>query len=238
MQSRRFTVKSSTIPTAGSGVFATTSHTQEVLMCYYAGYDLQPDAALYDSTDHAYALFNPYNGGGVRIGYRVPEHDTGVGQLINDSHSIRFPTWLDSFNKANRICQDYTRNSQNCANVKLGEQFLMYATKDIQEGQELFFHYGQVYWLDNILRTSEKPIARLLALLLLGDRAGSLAMRRLDGCRTIYLANKPLTETSAQRFIRQFLVLRIDSGVWTSCDCQGSSAVGKVTTLVNHLLDN
>jgi hypothetical protein len=156
-------VKLSTIPGAGNGVFTLRDIKSGEPVCYYAGYDGE------HSTD-PYAIHHRYNNT-VRTGYRYAEGTHGVGQLINDAASIDFTNLplnehgFFSLQSARTLENLYNKQSSEKTNVCYkadGEEFIMYASKNIKAGEELFVSYGPDYWITQFCTTSEYPLHKLL----------------------------------------------------------------------------
>ncbi len=113
----------------------------------------------------------------VRIGVRE-DRGLGVGQFINDGVSLAVKDV--SYNKhgimhasvwAKRV-QTYTNVSRQLANVSFkrgSPEWCLYATRDVNEGEELFLHYGSEYWITQIFLASEYPMEKLVLTLSSAD---------------------------------------------------------------------
>lgn len=187
-------IKESSVKNAGNGVFTKNSIKNGSKVCYYAGRDetRQSDNTLAASRDDRGVLrfksvqeytipnfMDPYameslDDEFVRIGFRQSEGSHGVGQLVND-YCMFDPTKLplnsngiftiSSFNKLKDI---YIACSLEKANVSFkidGQKWVLYAYRDIREGEELFLHYGEGYWTNVFFQKSEYPLHKVIAFL-------------------------------------------------------------------------
>jgi uncharacterized protein len=152
-------IKPSTIPGAGNGVFTLRDIKQGEPVCYYAGYEGN------DTSDPYAIAFNNI----ILIGLRVPEGTHGVAQLINDASTLDFTKLplnehgLFSIKSIKILENDYHRCAFEKLNVRYsGEQFVLYAIKDIKAGEELFYGYGPDYWVTHFCKNSEYPLHKLL----------------------------------------------------------------------------
>lgn len=156
-------VKLSTIPGAGNGVFTLKDIKQGEPVCYYAGCEGK------DSSD-PYAIEQRANNA-LRIGYRYAEGTHGVGQLINDATSIDFTILplnehgFFSLQSARTLENAYNKQTNEQMNICYrtdGEEFIMYASRNIKAGEELFVSYGPDYWVTHFCNTSEYSLHKLL----------------------------------------------------------------------------
>jgi uncharacterized protein len=154
-------VKPSTIPGAGNGVFTLRDIKKGEPVCYYASYEGK------DATDPYAIQFNNT----LRIGHRVAEGTHGVAQLINDASTLDFTNLplnehgFFSLQSIKKLENDYHRHEFEKLNVRYtdkGEQFVLYACKDIKAGEELFYGYGPDYWVTHFCTISEYPLHKLL----------------------------------------------------------------------------
>lgn len=159
-------VKLSTIPGAGNGVFTLRDIKNGEPVCYYAG----RDEPMGENSTDPYAIQHQFNGT-IRVGHRFAEGTHGVGQLINDAAGIDFENLplnehgFFSIKSMINLETSYNKQSDENMNVtysKDGEEYVMYARRNIKAGEELFVSYGSDYWATHFCKTSEYPLHKLL----------------------------------------------------------------------------
>ena len=138
---RDLVVKPSSIRGAGRGVFtgATAVCRGSILSQYMGWYDDE------------YGNFSSYNFGGIAGDPRVTDSSRGVAQLRNDAANIPSSV-LRSKADLQKALLEYQESSAKC-NVYLVERcgaFVAVAATDIGPGTELFFHYGEEYWIGEL----------------------------------------------------------------------------------------
>jgi hypothetical protein len=187
----RLDVKPSTIPDAGNGVFTLEPVKKGDAVCYYAGTDYPRELAIIRDDGNPYFCYmDPYateslDGKTVRVGYRKARDSKGVGQLINDACMFD-PSKLKlnqhklfTYSSFEKLKQIYTLCSSTKANVTFRgkDEWVLYATRDIKEGEELFFSYGTGYWITHFVLECEHPCIKVLCLL---DFAKERIIDRVD----------------------------------------------------------
>ena len=190
----RLEVKTSSIKNAGNGVFAIDFIKKGRPVCYYAGNDVirQGDEVYNAYIENNKLRFentkpftipnymDPYameslDTKYVRIGFREQEGLYGVGQLINDScffDPTKLPLNengmfnLSSYKKMREI---YTLCSNKKLNVMFNpykdDKWILYATRDIDAGEELFLTYAHGYWETHFYKICEYPLHKVVALM-------------------------------------------------------------------------
>jgi hypothetical protein len=165
-------VKQSLIPNAGNGVFTTKKYKKGEYICYY---DCE-ERSISSLSDFIYSI-NINNK--TYIGYNKSITNNGIGQFINDYCMFELIHELDddengifklSDDKIINKINNYTNLSISNQNVSFGSNqcgniLEMYATKDIDENEELYYSYGVEYWLSFIRLTSDEPLTKLFCVL-------------------------------------------------------------------------
>jgi hypothetical protein len=168
-------LKQSSINNAGNGIFTTNFIKKSSPVCYYAGKDEPKSSNVTDP----YALEDPFVPGNVRIGFKHIEGSHGSGQILNDSCLLdpsKLPLnengifTISSFNKLKDIYISCSKKKANVSFFQPGEKWTFYALRDIEAGEELFWHYGEHYWITDFLKTCEYPLHKVVALFDLGRR--------------------------------------------------------------------
>mgnify|MGYP006152930399 CR=1 FL=1 len=232
----------STIPGAGSGVFAgRTGLKAGEWCCAYNGF-ITSQIANFD--DFRYSVqVRPRE---FLIGKRpaVEDRDTegcSIAQIQNDAGHIELthPTRLSSALDAVR---NYQSVSEERENTHTGDGFQFTAARDIVAGAEIFTSYGLQYWLNSVFFGATSPSISLLAFLA-KDIAMSAETRpknphlfRYDpAAERITRRGQPLTEEDAAEFI-SYIGLHNGSSFWD----QFHPASGHVTALdrVKALLEH
>ena len=166
------TIKKSLIQNAGNGLFAIKNYKKDEFICYYDGEEKQIETL----NDLTYCITNPFN---LRtlVGYNYVKNENGVGQFINDYCMFELTDndrdeqgfyKLSSTNINNKI-NEYTSLSAANSNVTFKKEknnlFKLYASRIINENEELYLHYGVDYWISKIQITCDEPFTRLYCLL-------------------------------------------------------------------------
>jgi hypothetical protein len=144
-------IKPSSKPNAGNGVFTTQPIKKGEFVCYYEGYKAPTKPTPLEVT----YLF------GNIVGFMKPRSTLGVAQILNDSGKMDLSLLNESSSLEDQIRQTiqqllkYLTSYWNCnvgdnntiveRKTTITSEFV--ATKDIEAGSELFFHYGFKYWL-------------------------------------------------------------------------------------------
>ena len=163
------TLRLSKINNAGYGVFTTKKYNKGEYICFYDAYE--GNAKTID--DFIYSIKNPFTNKNY-IGNKKIKNKDGIGQFINDSYNFEL---IDDYrddnvcfkvsnNKIKIAIENYNNKSiekSNCGFSKDNENiFKIYATKDINENEELYLHYGINYWICKIQLETDEPLTRLL----------------------------------------------------------------------------
>jgi len=168
-------VRPSSVKNAGNGVFTKNSIKKLSPVCYYAGKDEPKGANVIDE----YALEDPFIPGSVRIGLRRVEGPHGSGQIINDSCMFdpsKLPLnenkvfTISSFKKLKDIYNNCSKKKANVSFFQEGEKWTFYSLRDIEAGEELFWHYGEHYWITDFMKNCEYCIHKVVALFDVGLR--------------------------------------------------------------------
>jgi hypothetical protein len=129
-QNRLLEIRPSTIKEAGEGVFARVALSSGTDLGYYRGqvFEEWPEK---NNRDHAYFL---------QISHR-PSWITTRGWS-----EVRHPLYIDGDNILSKIncCRDEAWRQ----NAEFGYSGRFTTTKSVEEGAELFIHYGPDYWSD------------------------------------------------------------------------------------------
>jgi len=161
-------------PIHGNGVFAMVNIKKDTKICYYDGEDKNILDCLNEQTqDFIYLLKHP-NMKLIRDGYREPKSEIGVGQFINEAYfpNLDLPNTIyeDSFSELRDFFLDCEKKSSIIKNVafrKDGELFWLYATRDINKGDELLMTYGGGYWVLYYLHRCQNILWRFILFKLL-----------------------------------------------------------------------
>jgi len=158
-------VKESNIEGAGLGVFATEDINEDTVLTEYYGsqmtheeycnfdFDLEKDTAIVFKKFYTLGNTQEYS----------PEK---CGQMINDYSCIAYGNIYRTVDALNIDLNTYNHESQNNCNVDIvlhNQKHFMQSLKPIAKGEELYFHYGHMYWL-SFLNSSllSKPVAKYI----------------------------------------------------------------------------
>lgn len=119
-----------------------------------------------------YSINNPINNK-ILIGYNYKKNKNGVDQFINDYCVFQLTDddtnenniYKLSSDKINTKIDEYNSISKLNSNVAFKNEFKLYASKDINENEELYLHYGINYWISIIQLTTDEPLTKLYCLL-------------------------------------------------------------------------
>lgn len=156
--------KPSSIPGAGGGIFASKPFKRGNYVCFFDGFDQE---TLDEDTDWEYTLHHQH-GDGHRVGYKEPYHPCGVGQLINDAAMIDVSTRTATLEEVYEKIRRYKERGNEIASLAWMQDdsnpFMLFATRDINVGEELFVSYGPAYWLGDLddQRKYPTPMGKLL----------------------------------------------------------------------------
>jgi hypothetical protein len=85
----------------------------------------------------------------------------GIGQWINDSAQPDL-SYIDDFSVATEELQRYQTTSLRKANCNINDSFWFVASKDIEEKEEIFVHFGFQWWLRKLMLAEKNPERRFL----------------------------------------------------------------------------
>lgn len=167
------TIKRSLIENAGYGVFSTQKYKMGDFVCFY---DCE-EKEITNDVDFTYSIKVPFNEKQY-VGYTELREKDGTGQFINDFYMFdlndddrenEYGLFKISSIKINNKIQQYINTSNSYSNVAFSnditKMFKLYASKDINENEELYLHYGINYWISKIQITNDEPLTRLYCLL-------------------------------------------------------------------------
>jgi hypothetical protein len=149
-------IKPSTLPIekAGMGVFSKIDIPAQEILCEYRGAIISADIH-YDS-DYTYSSKSSTN----ELISIIPDMDKPICAFINDcvvaSTDAYTDTELDEIENNQRQMKIHPGFAHNSAALitKMGKVFIV-SSQDIAKGQEIFFAYGNSYWLTR-LRQGER----------------------------------------------------------------------------------
>jgi len=156
-------IKESLRPDAGRGVFATRDFEIGEYVCFYDGVKRPMESA----EDHEYAA--PDGNNNILIGKQnVDGKLEGVAQLINDycaliiddEDSDDYGIWKINGLKVNAKIQLYNLIASEKANV-VNNNGNLYAIKPIKAGDELYYKYGENYWIFRSYLHAKSPLLKL-----------------------------------------------------------------------------
>jgi hypothetical protein len=165
-------IKKSLIENAGNGLFATKKYKKGDLICFY---DCE-ERNINSIDDFVYSIINPFNKK-LYIGYRDLMNENGTGQFINDYCMFNLNDYDRNENgfyklssrMINDKIREYVHISKTHQNIEFKNNntnlLNIYASKDINENDELYLHYGIEYWISKIQLTTDEPFTRLYCLL-------------------------------------------------------------------------
>tara|TARA_B100000900_G_scaffold286380_1_gene245507 strand:- start:1834 stop:2520 length:687 start_codon:yes stop_codon:yes gene_type:complete len=171
------TIKPSLRKNAGKGLFTTKSYKKGEYICYYDGIEKKIESFQ----DYTYSITNPFNNK-ILIGYNYKKNNEGVGQFINDyclfelndnDRDEKDHLFKLSSNIINKKIEIYQSISSIKANVSFRKEknrkFKIYATRDIEENEELYLNYGIQYWISRIRFITNEPFTRLYCIIKIND---------------------------------------------------------------------
>jgi hypothetical protein len=165
-------IKKSLIDNAGNGLFATKKYNKGDLICFY---DCE-EKKINSINDFVYSIINPFNKK-LYVGYSELMNKNGTGQFINDYCMFNLNDEdrdENGFYKLtskviNDKIREYTHVSKTYQNVEFKNDntnlLNLYASKDINENDEFYLHYGIDYWISVIQFSTDEPFTRLYCLL-------------------------------------------------------------------------
>lgn len=172
-------LKESSIKNAGIGVFTKKKIKKYEIVCFYDGDDVDKHC---NPIDDGFIMSHPLNPDLIRIGYKQPKCNKGVGQLLNDGAKLNITDDMvmlmiktvlrvgsNGFQPIVNAFATYHCISTEKQNTQfIDDKFNMIATKNIDKHHELYFRYGFVYWLRDLQMKSISPTTRLFVDVLCG----------------------------------------------------------------------
>ena len=143
-----FEIKESTIPNAGRGVFAKVHIKKNSIACEYRGKIYKADDLTDDFARENWDKRINLDGDMAIFGY--PDN---VGACVNDI--------IDFKKYSKEDLKEVIRSNQllilpnfkyNCVFVQLGHKVMLFASEDINPGDELFGAYGPTYWKSQMIK--------------------------------------------------------------------------------------
>lgn len=157
----RAEIRSSLIPNAGMGIFATEDIEKGDPICIYDGVEVPKEFV----SESDYLQEFPVNGKTID-GFRIPRSEWGIGQFANDAVGSIFdtnqPITSDILEKVTRFFKDKSIESEKKFNVVVNPNGWLLATRFIKKGEELYNYYGINYWLWYNVRNCKKVVWRLI----------------------------------------------------------------------------
>lgn len=133
-------VKTSTIPNAGLGLFASKNFKKNELITEYDGKIIDKKTAKQKQRDNPSSTFHFVAlslGNSVIDGIKIPIPNRGGASFANDS--INNPPYNSKFFRTTKVMPDLA--DQRSGNLELTRLFLK-ALRDIAKGEEIFVDYG------------------------------------------------------------------------------------------------
>lgn len=148
-------VRESLIFNAGKGVFSTRSFKKFDVVCTYNAIKKIP--VTYK--DNMYSIIGPNDE--EYVGIEDTTH--GTGQYVNDYANLSLLDFQDcDITHSEEKIQTYRKKSLSKCNVMFKKGTLdMIATRNIKKGEELYYHYGEDYWLSLMMQETTNPLFRL-----------------------------------------------------------------------------
>ena len=141
-----------------NGVFATRLLNRREQLCIYEGKDMH----ISQCKDLSFVMKHPFIKNLVRCGEKYPTSKLGVAQFIRDGAKLWFPVHEDKKYSAKiyRDClkeiKKYKRSSLERSNVFIRDKTFWYsASKEIKEGDELYYSRGELYWLNEMMKETK-----------------------------------------------------------------------------------
>ncbi len=137
--------------TKKKGVFATRMIRRHERVCFYAGKDMIAD----NCKDVNNSMKHPLKKGIVRYGNKyVNGYHLGVAQLMNDGAVLMFGIHENKkyspqiIRSCEKLIKEYVKLSKEKSNMSLEPRtFWFCSSRQIEKGEELYYHYGPLYWL-------------------------------------------------------------------------------------------
>jgi hypothetical protein len=149
-------------PGKGLGVFAIRNISQGSIVATYPNTIGQDELSDYNLTDGNGGFYtgSPWHGA---VPSKPLPLQSIVAHIFNDATTLpKYVAWpgLLTFLKDYRV---YELESASLNNVeRIGMTLKFRTTRDVLEGEELCYRYGQLYWLQKYLGVAGKPYANLM----------------------------------------------------------------------------
>lgn len=153
-------IKKSTIPNAGLGIFAKKTYKKGDWITDYSGkyVNSKQYEKLINERDFNTLYYSIYNQSNNKtlIGDSQFKNDISqCGHLINDISNINYNEIFDN-NKIKEYI--YSKKNTNVDFVIDGDKIQLFARRNILKNEELFTHYGVMYWIDSIINNNSKKL--------------------------------------------------------------------------------
>lgn len=161
----------SVIPGAGRGVFVPRGAPAGAVLCYYHGVKYRGTEELTREQGQYAIGLDEDDGGGCIVGYSTPQpsHPGGIAQLMNDgARPIIGPDVAVTVKELGAAMVQYMVQSSARCNVQ-SQEGVFVASRELLAGEELYFGYGERYWIDDIRWTHRHPQTQKVALVLLAE---------------------------------------------------------------------
>jgi SET domain-containing protein len=220
-------IRQSNINNAGYGVFAKCEYKKGDYICFYDAVE----ADINTTDDFIYSIKNPFDNKNY-IGCKKIKNKDGIGQYINDSFSFEL---IDDYrddngffrisnNKIKLAIEEYKNKSNensNCGfSINKKQLFKIYATKDINENEELYLHYGIDYWLSKIQIETDEPFTKLFCLMV--NKIINIKNKK------IYIVNKQITHNE----FFELLHIKSDGNIINKLNLNNLSNLNKIIKLI------
>jgi SET domain-containing protein len=141
----------------GNGVFAKKNIKKGTRLCYYDG-EVTSAEEINKGKNIDYLL--RHNNQYI-LGYKTPRTNDGIAQLINDG-DYPLASGVQNYLTMLEIYKKYSAMSLALQNVYIDHKLQAIASRDIKEDEELYFSYGENYWMMNELGNSDNSFTRLI----------------------------------------------------------------------------
>ena len=142
---------------SNGGVYATRMIRKHERVCFYTGKDVYIGKTHKKS--HQY-MKHPLRKNIVRCGDKYQKCDLGVAQFMNDGFELHFGIHEatkyspEIFRSCEKLVKKYVKLSKAKSNMSLEPNtFWFCSSRQIEEGEQLYYHYGVLYWLQKMYDT-------------------------------------------------------------------------------------
>ena len=153
-------IKTSTIPNGGLGIFAKKIYKKGDWITDYPGKYVNSNQyeKLMNKGDfntYYYSIFNQFNNKTLIGDSQFKSDISQCGHLINDINNITYNEIFDNDKIKEYI---YSKKNTNVEFVIDGDKIQLFARKNISKNEELFAHYGVMYWMDGVINNNFKKL--------------------------------------------------------------------------------